>query len=253
VIGGRLARISASVVISKPRRPVLYAAAGALLSLGEVVGLLVVRELYGAPPISIELLQQRITYLYVLLTTAIILASIGYALGRQTDRLAALSETDVLTELPNRRALRRRLTDEIRRSSRYQSPLSLLVIDVDGLKRINDESGHAAGDRAIRRVAAAIAATLRASDLGARWGGDEFAVVMPNADTGAAEHLGERLMAQLARQPAEGADAAVTVSIGIATFDPDRSSTVTVEQLTRSADDALYAAKASGRNRIRAA
>jgi diguanylate cyclase (GGDEF)-like protein len=237
----------------KPSRAVLYAVAGALLSLGEAIGLLLVRESYGGPPVTTELLQERSTYLYVLLTTATILVCLGYALGRQTDRLATLADTDVLTGLPNRRALRRRLIDEIRRSSRYRSPVSLLVIDVDDLKRINDERGHAAGDRSIRRVAASITATLRASDLGARWGGDEFAVVMPNADSDAAHHLAERLMAHLAAQPADGRGASVTVSIGIATFDPARLSSVTVEQLARAADDALYAAKTSGRNRIRAA
>jgi diguanylate cyclase (GGDEF)-like protein len=177
-----------------PSRAIRYALAGGVLSLGEPIGLLVVRELYGAPPVVTELLQQRVTYLYVFATTALILAGLGYLLGRQADRLQALSETDVLTGLPNRRALRQRLTDEMRRGARYGSPVSLLIIDIDGLKRINDDRGHGAGDRLIRRVAAAISATLRNSDLGARWGGDEFAVVMPNASSEAAQHLAERLM-----------------------------------------------------------
>jgi diguanylate cyclase (GGDEF)-like protein len=241
-------------MIRKPSRALLYALAGGVLSLGEVIGLLVVRELSGAPALVTELLQERITYLYVLVTTAIVLACLGYALGRQTDRLAALSETDALTELPNRRALRRRLTLEIRRASRYHSPVSLLIIDVDGLKRVNDARGHAAGDRLIRRVAASITATLRGSDLGARWGGDEFAIVMPNSDPDAARHLAERLMTHLAEQaPGSADDGPVTVSIGIATFDPARTASVTRDQLARSADEALYAAKAAGRNRIRTA
>jgi diguanylate cyclase (GGDEF)-like protein len=241
------------VFMGGPRRAVLYAVAGALLSLGEVIGLLIVRELYGVRSLSAELLRERVTYLYVFVTTAIILAFLGYLLGRQTDRLEALAETDVLTGLPNRRVLRRRLTDEIRRASRYRTPLSLLLIDIDGLKRVNDDRGHAAGDRAIRRVAASIAATLRASDLGARWGGDEFAVVMPNTTGDAAGRLAERLMVDLDERPDDDMKESVTVSGGIATFEPGRTQDVTVEQLARSADEALYAAKMSGRNRIRAA
>jgi diguanylate cyclase (GGDEF)-like protein len=237
----------------KPSRAVVYAAAGAVLSLGEPIGLLLIRELYGAPPVVIELMQGRVTYLYVFVTAAVIIASVGYVLGRNTDRLAALSETDVLTGLSNRRALRRRLTDEMRRAGRYASPVSLLLMDIDGLKRINDERGHAAGDRLIRRVAASIVATLRDSDLGARWGGDEFAVVMPNATSGAAQQLAERLMGDLHAQQANDTEPPVTVSIGIATFDPATSGPLSVEHLASAADGALYAAKASGRNRIRAA
>jgi diguanylate cyclase (GGDEF)-like protein len=239
--------------MDKGRRSLYYAIAGAILSLGEPIGLLVVRELSGAGPIASELLQERFTYLYVFVTTAVILGCLGFMLGRQADRLAALAETDVLTGLPNRRALRVRLTEEIRRASRYRTPVSLLLIDIDGLKRVNDERGHAAGDRLIRRVAASIVNSLRASDLGARWGGDEFAVVMPNATSGAAHHLAERLMADLAHAQDHTTDGSVTVSIGIATFDARSARDASVEGLARSADDALYAAKARGRNRIEAA
>jgi diguanylate cyclase (GGDEF)-like protein len=231
----------------------LYAMAGALLSVGELIGLVVVREMQGLQPIMNELLQQRATYIYVMLTTAVVQGCLGYLLGRQTDRLAELSETDTLTGLPNRRALRRRLADEMRRASRYATPLSLLVLDVDGLKRINDRGGHAAGDRAIRRVAEAVTATLRASDLGARWGGDEFAIVMPNATSAAAHHLGERLMTHLFEHPDSDVDGPVTVSIGITVFDPAVTPHRTLNDLTLAADQALYAAKTSGRNRIRAA
>ena len=193
----------------RPRRAVLYAIAGAVLALGELIGLLVVREIHDIRPIAAELLREQATYIYFLLTTATVQACLGYLLGRQTDRLAELSETDALTGLPNRRALRRRVTDEIRRASRYGLPVSLLLLDVDGLKRINDERGHAAGDRVIRRVAAWITATIRGSDLGARWGGDEFAIVMPNAMSAAAHHMGERLMTHLSEHQDHDADGTV--------------------------------------------
>jgi diguanylate cyclase (GGDEF)-like protein len=224
-----------------------------VLSVGELIGLVVVREMLGRQPIATELLQQRATYAYVLLTTALVQGCLGYFLGRQTDRLAELAETDALTGLPNRRALRRRLADEIRRAGRYGTPVSLLFLDLDGLKQINDRHGHAAGDRAIRRVAESVRATLRASDLGARWGGDEFAVVMPNATSAAAHHLGERLMVHLDEHKGDQPDGVVTVSIGIAVFDPAVTPRRTLAELTRAADEALYAAKTSGKNRIRAA
>ena len=234
------------------RRAVLYAVAGAVLALGELIGLLGVREMHDLRPIAAELLAERATYIYFLFTTALVQAGLGYLLGRQTDRLEELSETDTLTGLPNRRALRRRMADEIRRASRYGVPVSLLLLDIDGLKGINDQRGHAAGDRVIRRVAGSISATVRGSDLGARWGGDEFAIVMPNATSAAAQHLGERLMADLSGRQ-DDADGTVTVSIGIAVFDSAKTPDWTVEQLSRVADEALYAAKASGRNRIRIA
>ena len=196
-----------------------------------------------------ELLSDRLTYLYVFFATAMILASVGFALGRQADRLAALSETDVLTGLPNRRAFGRRLSEEFRRSSRYATPMSLLFIDIDGLKQVNDEQGHAIGDRLIRTVAVAIAEELRTSDFGARWGGDEFAVLAPNTAEDAARSSAERLVARVAEESRDDRYQ-TTISIGVATFDPTRHNYADLTALTRAADDALYRAKASGRNRV---
>src|SRR4051812_18148560 len=95
--------------MDKPRRALWFALAGAVLALAEVIGLLVVREVRGIRPVPAELLQERGTYIYFLVTTAIVQAWLGFLLGRQTDRLAELSETDALTGLANRRALSRRV------------------------------------------------------------------------------------------------------------------------------------------------
>jgi diguanylate cyclase (GGDEF)-like protein len=234
-------------------RSVWYAAAGAVLAVGAPTGLLILRELWAPRPIATELVSERVTYLYVLIATVIVLAFLGHVLGRQADRLAVLSETDALTGLPNRRALRRRLQDEFVRSKRYRTPMSLLLVDIDGLKQLNDVHGHLAGDRMIRTVAAAILAELRDSDFAARWGGDEFAILVPNTSADAARSSAERLLASVAGKSGSVPRQWGTVSIGIATYDPTGLNYKDVDSLGRAADDALYRAKAGGRNRVDAA
>jgi diguanylate cyclase (GGDEF)-like protein len=223
-----------------------------VLSVGAPTGLLMLRELYAPRPVAVELFGDRLTYLYVLLATALVLAIVGFVLGRQADHLAALSETDALTGLPTRRALTRHLAEEYRRSRRYGTPVSMLLIDVDGLKQVNDSAGHSAGDRLIRSVASAIAHAARGSDFAARWGGDEFAIIALNADADAARHSAERLLLEVQRQSRIDGRAA-TVSIGVATYDPEDPEHQDVPALMRAADAALYRAKDSGRNCVRAA
>jgi diguanylate cyclase (GGDEF)-like protein len=228
-----------------------YALGGAVLSAGAPTGLLLLRELAGPRPVVQELAADWMTYVYVFLATAIVLTTVGFMLGRQADRLERLSVTDPLTGLLNRRAFRGRLTQELHRSMRYGSPLSLMLVDIDGLKELNDSAGHATGDRAICSVAGAINGTLRGSDFGARWGGDEFAIVAPNTAPAAAHRSAERLLAQV-RQPSVQNVVPLNVSIGIATFDPARYETADIDALVHAADDALYMAKAAGGRGVRA-
>ena len=239
------------IVVSS--RAVWYAAVGALLAVGAPTGLLIVREMYAPRPIASELSTERIAYLYVLIATAVVLAGLGFLLGRQADRLEALSETDALTGLANRRAFRRRLKDEFARSRRYRAPVSLLMVDIDGLKRINDAEGHIVGDRIIRAVAEAIGRGLRESDFGARWGGDEFAILAPNTSAHAAHTSAQRLVARAAEHRDAHVRRAITVSVGVATYDPAENKYADVDALVRAADEALYRAKAAGRNRVDAA
>lgn len=210
------------------------------------------REVYAPRPVTAELLSDRLTYLYVLLSTALVLAFVGFVLGQQADRLAALSQTDALTGLPNRRALSEHIREELNRARRYRTPMSLLLIDVDGLKQVNDARGHAAGDRVIRTVADAITHTLRESDFGARWGGDEFGIVASNTTSEAARASAQRLLDRVRTQLDEHGRFP-TVSVGIATYDPSYSDHADVESLAHAADQALYQAKANGRNRVEAA
>jgi diguanylate cyclase (GGDEF)-like protein len=220
---------------------------------GAVTGLLLIRAtLTFVPSLTFEFFRNRLTYVYVFVATAVVFLALGYVLGRRIDKLTRLSTTDPLTGLANRRAFQARLEDEGRRASRYGSHLSLLLIDIDGLKRINDEWGHAAGDLVLRTAAHAINAAMRATDFGARWGGDEFAIVAPNTSRRAADQLGHRLLGHVSEQ-ARSRQAAVTISVGVATFEPEGEPTMNMENLLSAADTALYRAKQEGRNRVNVA
>ena len=156
---------------------------------------------------------------------------------------------DHLTGIGNRRAFFDAAEIEIRRWRRLPRPLSLVLVDADHFKRINDTHGHPAGDAVLRHIARLMGATFRQVDVVARIGGEEFAVLLPSADLASAQRVAERLRAALEAQPAP-TDAGLvgcTVSIGIATMD---DGTASVEALLKRADEALYAAKHSGRNRV---
>jgi diguanylate cyclase (GGDEF)-like protein len=234
-------------------RSAFYALIGAGLAQGAATGLLFIRAI-AQDHLSLLSLRREVaddlaTYAYIAVSTTIVFSGFGALIGRQADRLAALATTDPLTALSNARAYRVRIREEFARAARYRQPLSLLAIDVDRLKHVNDDYGHHSGDEMLNHVAAAIRNGLRQSDLGARIGGDEFAVVAPNTNQGSALTLAERLRALVVegngRTPAHGA----TVSIGISTFDPTRDAS-DEPWLMRSADAALYQAKREGGNRI---
>ena len=229
-------------------RSVADSAWGVLLSTGAPVGLLVLRLLSGrASPDALadEWAADASTYLYVAVSTAIVFAGFGAALGRRADSLARLATIDGLTGLLNRRAVAERLDVEIRRAQRHQQALAVLAIDLDGLKRINDGHGHQAGDAALRRVSDVLRAVCRATDIVGRWGGDEFLVVAPGDSEEDARRLAERIReAAVAR-----ADAIpLSASIGVAALGAHEPS---LEALVRRADDALYEAKRRGRDRVR--
>ncbi len=180
--------------------------------------------------------------------SGVIFSVFGYLLGRKADELAQRADTDALTGLYNARGFEAHLSAEIARTIRYHVPLSLLLIDLDRLKNINDRHGHYAGQSALRDVATAIRAQLRASDVGSRWGGDEFAVIAPNTSQGAAWVMAERIRHAIGSASTRWP---LTGSIGITTLEGfDSDCDVDVETLMRSADAALYEAKHRGRNRV---
>ncbi|MEO8410395.1 MAG: diguanylate cyclase [Propionivibrio sp.] len=160
----------------------------------------------------------------------------------ELDRLAS---TDPLTGAWNRRRLEETVTNEMDRLRRYDHPLSLLLLDIDFFKKINDTHGHLAGDRVLAELAALIKSTLRATDSLTRWGGEEFVVLSPNTTAATMAILAERLRERIARSEFLTVGA-LTVSIGVAECLPGELWTPWVAR----ADAALYRAKACGRNQV---
>ncbi len=236
------------------QRRVSYVVAGGLLGLGAPLGLLLMRAL-TADETSWSWLRTEIggnsdIYLYLTFMTCFVFMLLGRLLGAQADRLRTESISDALTGLGNRRYFDQRLPQEIDRAARYKHALSLLLIDVDYLKRINDEQGHRGGDAALLAVGESLRRTCRTSDLPVRFAGDEFAVLAPSTSAVEARRLAERIQQALQQASLEAATALrepVTVSIGIADLLVDARPGV--GSLIEAADRALYDAKSAGRNR----
>lgn len=154
--------------------------------------------------------------------------------------------TEELTGFYNRGYFYQRLEEEINRAERASRPLSLLVIDFDHLKIINDSYGHLAGDKALKEVSKIIRACIRKVDIPARYGGDELVIILPETDNISAFQVAERIRKKVANIPFRG-DIRLTVSIGIATYPKDTTQSQT---LFERADQAMYQAKQKGTNRV---
>jgi diguanylate cyclase (GGDEF)-like protein len=235
------------------------ALAGAALSLGAPAGWYALERL-GLPAVGSPLL-----YAYLILSPMVVLtaaaAFVGDALDRARERAARLEEvnrryqelatTDPLTGLRNRRYFEDRLREECARSDRTYQPLSLISIDLDHFKRVNDAWGHPVGDEALAHAARLITVSVRSCDVPCRVGGEEFEVLCPGAREEEVFRVAERIRRTLERTPlmVDGREVALTGSLGVAVREP-RSGT---EELVRQADLALYRAKAAGRNRVEVA
>jgi len=171
---------------------------------------------------------------------------------RRKEGLHQLARLDPLTGISNRRHLMERARHEWVRADRFGLPLALIMLDIDHFKKVNDEYGHAIGDRAICAVATICEDCVREIDIVGRYGGEEFVIVLPGTDLEGARKLGRRLRKRIAEavlQDEKGRPFKLTASLGIAELDAD----VTLDRLLVLADGALYRAKRAGRNRLAAA
>jgi diguanylate cyclase (GGDEF)-like protein len=227
---------------------------GALLAAGLSAGLLLIRAISDEEAFDLrwaldDLMNEGVTYAYVTCTTFFAGLVLGWLIGNKTDRLQTMSLTDSLTQLANRRGFLAVFNDELHRALRYRTSLAVMLVDVDNLKLINDHHGHGAGDLALRTVADSLRSSCRASDLAARYGGDEFALLVPSTSAVEAQELANRIRSTLLREvDAHPELDGVTVSVGIS--DLTCVNLPRVDALLASADAALYNAKAAGRDRI---
>lgn len=227
---------------------------GLLVAIGIFVSRVVGVALGADQSVSVDhsSLMQTITHMLGLVV--LIFLTVGFVImtKERADALnVVLAMRDELTQLYNRRAVFEALAQHLAAARRNQMPLSVLMLDVDNFKSLNDTFGHAAGDRVLREIASTIQNGLRAQDVAGRMGGEEFLVVLPHAKADEASRTAERL-----RQRIQDVDClrrcnlktTLSVSVGVAQFDPVRHAGG--DDFIQEADQALYRAKARGRNRV---
>lgn len=218
-----------------------------------VLDLALSAALFMSPPAERPLAQMPLAGLVFLLLMLLSIAAVFSAvlLVNQTiaGRLQEAARRDALTDALTRRALDEAAEIEIVRSLRHDMPLSLLLLDIDHFKTINDRFGHPAGDAVLRQFTVTTRRCLRREDLLSRIGGEEFCALLPNTGAAGAAQLAERIRAAIAdlQIDIDGQHPGLRVSIGVATL---RNDGTEWPELMRRADDALYAAKRSGRNRV---
>lgn len=190
---------------------------------------------------------------FTVVLTAVVLGGTGLAMTLARARQAEVNEllaTDILTGLANRRRLEETLEREVTRALRFEAPLSVVMLDLDHFKRVNDEHGHRAGDAVLSAVGQVVASQLREVDAAGRYGGEELLLVLPEATLDGARAAAERVRAAIGACEVEhdGERLRVTVSAGCATLSPTEPRSA--DQLVRAADAALYTAKKRGRDRV---
>ncbi|MEX2542776.1 MAG: GGDEF domain-containing protein [Trueperaceae bacterium] len=181
----------------------------------------------------------------VAIATVIIFVRYTESVVRAKSEMEQLAHTDFVTKLGNRRQMERLLLQEVRRAERYGDDISLLLLDLDHFKRVNDLYGHPVGDEVLREISALLLAESRTADHIGRWGGEEFIMILPNTARDAALTLAERVVTRVSMHEFARVGH-VTVSAGGSCLEPAEQP----ESLVRRADDALYRAKAAGRNRV---
>ncbi|OGQ28429.1 MAG: hypothetical protein A3D29_04205, partial [Deltaproteobacteria bacterium RIFCSPHIGHO2_02_FULL_42_44] len=171
-------------------------------------------------------------------------------ISKEKDKMTTLAITDSLTRLYNHNFFYRRLDEEFSRSVRYETPLSVIMIDLDNFKKINDTYGHRVGDLVLKEIADIIKKLVRKTDIVARYGGEEFAVILPHTNLKGAEEEAERIREAVSSHAYAGlAREILTMSLGVASY-PCENSVLNSGDLVNLADTALYEAKRAGKNKV---
>lgn len=179
----------------------------------------------------------------------VVLMSAHISLALENNRLYEISVLDGLTNIFNRRYLEQRLLEEVAYSKRYTKPLSILLLDIDFFKRLNDTHGHQAGDYVLKNVSTTLSQALREYDVVARYGGEEFAIMLPTTPKQKGATIAERLRQSICERDFRFREETIkcSISLGVAAFPEDGKDP---ESLVAAADRALYKAKESGRNQV---
>lgn len=223
-----------------------WASIGAFLSLGAPIGLWFLLKIWPSEPENVL----PIVYWYSGVATCIAFSTFGYMAGRLIKEIKNFSVHDGLTGLFNRQYFMEQLEELLVYTERYPQPLSVLMLDLDYFKQVNDRFGHDTGDQTLKAVAAVINKECRKTDIPARYGGEEFIIACPNTGKDEGYQLAERIRkAVKALSPRElGFRGTQTISIGVMSTRPGKL--IESPFLMKEADNALYQAKHEGRNKI---
>jgi diguanylate cyclase (GGDEF)-like protein len=213
--------------------------------------ILIVMERPGVPRASVPSQQALNLFLQLaaMLLVAFVTTRLATDIRRALERIRFISETDELTRLYNLRAFMSVADRLHRQAKRYRRPYALVMIDSDNLKSVNDNHGHDCGNELLKLTSQGIRRQLRDTDVPARYGGDEFILLLPETSADGARELGERIRRAIADKPLEmqGVRIGTTVSVGIASF-PDHGEDL--KSVLSKADQAMYLSKKAGRNRV---
>lgn len=242
-----------------PSPSIKRAIQGLLLAAGAPLGWFAIRWSTGHA-LGSELSRFPIFYAYLSFATALVFTGFGYYLGWHEERLVEKNfmlhyraVTDRLTGLRNSEYFWKRLEEAVARAKRDDTRLSLLMVDLDEFKQINDQFGHRVGDAVLKKAGELIDDNVRRADTAARVGGEEFAISCPETGIEEAREIAERLRARFAATEFasdDGLEFGATLSVGLAC---QQGGEANEEELYRAADEALYQAKKAGRNRVRVA
>lgn len=236
---------------SVQRMTIWRALQGLVMGSGAPLGWIIIQYLRGVDILA-DIEGDPVLYIYLLVATMVVFAAFGVYVGRQEGAMRQWALRDMLTGLYNLRHFRDRLDSELAEAERRDTPLSLLFLDLDHFKKVNDTHGHAAGDVVLKEMAHEVGRSLRRNELFARTGGEEFALLLPQTDSETAQALANRVLDVIRTMEISvnnGTKLKITASVGVAEWRAGEPARAFIER----ADAAMYGAKQAGRDRVEAA